>query len=69
MKIAKTLLIALLLLTLAGPLMGCGVGTTTAENSRTIRRTIDLDARMLVDDLGTFAQCHRPFRGTRYVTD
>jgi hypothetical protein len=57
---------AVLLALLAVPALGCGVGTTVAENNRTIRRVWDYDARMLVDDLGELVLCERPFHGSRY---
>jgi hypothetical protein len=67
MSIAKKLLMLVLLVALAAPIIGCGVGTTPEENQRAFRRVADYDARMLVDDLQIFLQIDRPFRGSHWV--
>ncbi len=59
--------LALLLAMLIFPTVGCGVASSEAENRRTVRRVVDLDARMLVDDLGLLTQTHRPLRTSRYI--
>ena len=69
MKIAKTTFLFVLGLVLASTIFGCGVGTTQAENNRTIRRVVDYDARMMVDDLGVLTQTNRPARTSRWVID
>jgi hypothetical protein len=69
MKLAKTTILFVLGLVLAFPIFGCGVGTTQAENNRTIRRVADYDARMMVDDLGVLTQTNRPARTSRWVID
>jgi len=63
---AKHLVFLLLAGATALSAWGCGVGTTAEDNSRTLRRVADYDARMLTDDLGTFTNSRRPWRGSRY---
>ena len=69
MKLAKKAAVLLLLVALVSPICGCGVGTSVAENDRSIRRVTELDSRMLVDDLLLFSEYNRPLRTTRWVTD
>ena len=69
MKLLKKASVFVLGLLLAAPILGCGVGTTQAENNRTIRRVADYDARMMVDDLGVLTQTNRPARTSRWVID
>jgi hypothetical protein len=69
MKLAKKAFLLGLGLFLAAPLWGCGVGTTQAENNRTIRRVAEYDARMMVDDLGLLTQTNRAARTSRWVID
>lgn len=69
MSILKKLTLLVLGLAILLPVFGCGIGTTPAENSRTIRRIAELDSRMLVDDMALFAQLHRPIRTSRWVID
>ena len=47
-------------------LYGCGIGTTQAENDRTIRRVADYDERLMTNDLGLLTQTRRPWRGSQY---
>jgi len=65
-NMGKKLVLVAVLAVVALPVFGCGVGTTQAENNRTIRRVADYDERMLVDDLGEFVLVDRPFHGSRY---
>ncbi|HKQ47965.1 MAG TPA: hypothetical protein VJZ71_07850 [Phycisphaerae bacterium] len=65
----KKALVFVLGLFLAAPLLGCGVGTTQAENNRTIRRVAEYDARMMTDDLGLLTQTNRPAHTSRWVID
>jgi len=65
-KLAKRLVLLALLGIFFLPDCGCGVGTTVAQNDRSIRRVWDYDARMLVDDLGELVLCERPFHASRY---
>ena len=69
MNIAKRAFLFVLGLALVAPVLGCGVGTTQAENNRTIRRVADYDARMMVDDLGLLTQTHRAAHTSRWVID
>ena len=69
MKPAKKAFLFVLGLVLATPTLGCGVGTTQAENNRTIRRVADYDARMMVDDLGLLTKTNRASRTSRWVID
>ena len=69
MSFAKKMLMLVLLVALAAPVVGCGVGTTPAENQRAFRRVVDYDARMMVDDLQVFLQIDRPVRNSRWVID
>ena len=69
MNLSKKTFLFVLGLFLAAPLLGCGVGTTQAENNRTIRRVADYDARMMVDDLGVLTQTNQPLRTSRWVID
>jgi nitrite reductase (NADH) small subunit len=66
MKLAKRLLVVLFVVAFVGPLVGCGVGNTTSDTNRSIRRVADLDARMMVDDLGNFTQLNRPLHTSRH---
>ena len=69
MTIAKRLLLLVLVVALSTPVIGCGVGSTQADQDRMVRHVADYDARMLVDDFATFTLLHRPFRGSRYVVE
>lgn len=69
MKLAKKLAMLLLLIVLIGPVVGCGVGTTPADNYQAAARTINYDARMMVDDINLFWQLNRPMRTSRWITD
>lgn len=69
MNLAKRAFLFVLGLVLAAPILGCGVGTTPAENNRTIRRVADYDARMMVDDLGVLTQTHQPSHTSRWAID
>ena len=69
MKLGKKAVVFVLGIFLAAPLLGCGVGTTQAENNRTIRRVADYDARMMVDDLGVLTQTNRASHTSRWVID
>jgi len=69
MSFAKKMLMLVLLVVLAVPVVGCGVGTTPEENQRSFRRVADYDARMLVDDVQIFLQIDRPVRNSRWVID
>jgi|CXWL01.1.fsa_nt_gi hypothetical protein len=69
MKLARKAVVLMLLVALVSPIFGCGVGTSVAENNRSIRRVTELDSRMLVDDLLLFSEYNRPLRTTRWVTD
>lgn len=69
MNLAKKAFLFVLGLGLVAPILGCGVGTTQAENNRTIRRVADYDARMMVDDLGVLTQTNRPSHTSRWVID
>ena len=69
MKSAKRLLLLALAVAALSPVVGCGVGTTAADNRRVLNRVADYDARELVDDLALFTQTHRPLRTSRYVID
>ena len=62
----KIMLVVLLAAMLLPAMVGCGVGSTTQENSRTIARIWDADARMLTDDVGLLMLARRPFYGSRY---
>ena len=69
MKRARKLLLATILLAMIAPLPGCGVGTTKEDSKRTVQRSLKYDTRMLVDDLGLFAQVDRPLRTSRWVIE
>ena len=69
MKLAKKLVMVLILAAMFAPIGGCGVGTTQEENKRTISRSWDYDMRMLVDDAGLLFQVDRPRRTSRWVID
>ncbi len=69
MKLVKTLMLLALTAAVVVPSLGCGVGTTPEENSRSIRRVADYDARMLVDDVGLLIMTNRTFRTSRWVID
>lgn len=69
MNFAKKVLMVVILASMIIPVVGCGVGSTPEENSRTFSRVVDYDARMLVDDLQLLLQVDRPFRGSRWVLD
>jgi hypothetical protein len=69
MTFSKRLMLLVLVAALSVPVFGCGVGSTPAENGRTIARIIDYDARMLRDDLALLAQLHRPLRTSRWIID
>ncbi len=64
--LVKRIVLILALVCIVIPVVGCGVGTTVSDNNRSIARTADYDARMLVSDLGELAQVERPFHGARY---
>lgn len=66
---AKKILVLVLLIVLVGPVIGCGVGRTPADNRQAITRIADYDARLLVDDLALFLQLRRPMRASRWVID
>jgi hypothetical protein len=66
---AKKTLVLVLLMALTVPVLGCGVGSTPADNRRAATRVVDYDARMLVDDLALFLQLRRPVRASRWVID
>jgi hypothetical protein len=69
MKLAKIAFLFVLGAAFVSPIVGCGVGTNQAESNRSIRRVVDYDARMMVDDLGTLTQTDRPFRGSKWIID
>ena len=69
MSLAKKAFLLVLGLALTMPIFGCGVGSTPAENGRSIMRVADYDARMLVDDLGVLTQTDRPLRTSKWVID
>jgi hypothetical protein len=69
MTVAKKTLMLVLLAIILSPILGCGVGSTQAENRRCASRVVDYDARMFVDDITLFSQLDRPFRGSRWVID
>ncbi len=69
MKFTKRLIVLALLVVLVVPIVGCGVGSTPAENRRAATRVVDFDARMLADDLALFLQLNRPLRTSRWVID
>ncbi len=69
MNLAKKACLLVLGLALTAPILGCGVGSTPAENRRSIMRVADYDARMMVDDLGLLTQTDRPLHTSRYVID
>ncbi len=69
MTCIKKLLVLVLLVVFAMPIVGCGVGTTPADHRRAFRRTVDDDARMMVDDIHLLLQIERPFRGSSWVID
>ncbi len=66
---AKKILVLVLLIALVGPVIGCSVGKTQADNRQAITRIVDYDTRMLVDDLALFLQLRRPMRASRWVID
>ena len=53
-------LLALLILTAATFLAGCGVTYTYRERERRFRHTNDIQARMLIDDFDSFWLYDRP---------
>jgi hypothetical protein len=69
MKLVKKAAVLLVLVTMISPIFGCGIGTSVADNNRSIRRVTELDSRMMVDDLLLFSQYNRPLRTTRWVTE
>ncbi len=69
MTLAKKMVLLLLVIVLVGPILGCGVGTTQADNKRAFNRVVGYDARMMVDDLALFWQTDRPLRPSRWVID
>jgi hypothetical protein len=64
--LVKRIVLILALASVVIPVVGCGVGTTVSDNNRSIARTWDHDARMLVSDLGELVMAERPFHGHRY---
>lgn len=69
MNLAKKSVLFVLGVVLTAPIWGCGVGSTPAENRRTVMRVADYDARMLVDDIGVLTQTNRPLRTSRWIID
>ena len=69
MKLAKLAFLFTLGAALVSPILGCGVGSSAAENRRTIMRVADYDARMMVDDLGVLTQTERPSRTSKWIID
>ena len=69
MRHLKKLLIVVFAVAAMWPVLGCGVGTTMADNRRTFNRVVDYDARMLVDDIGLLMQTNRTLRTSRWVID
>ena len=69
MKLAKKTVMLLVAFALIAPVVGCGVGTTQADNNLKLARVIDYDARQLVDDIALFAQTDRPLRTSRWIID
>ncbi|MFQ5429949.1 MAG: hypothetical protein ACE5E1_06525 [Phycisphaerae bacterium] len=69
MRHIKRLLLVVFAAAVMGPVLGCGVGTTVADNRRTFNRVVDYDARMLVDDVSLFMQTNRTLRTSRWVID
>ncbi len=67
MKLAKKLVMLVLVVVLAGPILGCGVGTTMQENIQAGGRVANYDALMLADDLRLFWQLDRPVRTSRWI--
>ncbi len=67
MKLAKKLVMLVLVVVLAGPILGCGVGTTSEENWQTAGRIANYDALMMADDLRLFWQLDRPVRTSRWI--
>ncbi len=69
MNFAKKLLMIVLLVAMMTPVIGCGVGTNVAENTRTLDRIAYYDSRMLVDDVSLLMLTHRTLRTSRWVID
>ncbi len=69
MTFARRLMLLVLLVVMSVPVLGCGVGSTPAENRRAVARIIDYDARMLRDDVTLLMQLHRPIRTSRWIID
>ncbi len=69
MNVVKKLAMLLLVVALAGPILGCGIGATPSDHIRMFGRVADNDARMLVDDIALFAQTNRPLRTSRWIID
>lgn len=69
MKLAKKTVMLLLAFALIAPVIGCGVGTTPADNKLKLARVVDYDGRMLVDDIALLLQTNRPLRTSRWIID
>ncbi len=71
MRHAGKILTLVFALSIAASVAGCsgGVGTTNEDVKRHFVRVVEYDQRMMVDDVATFCQTDRTFRGSRYILD